>query len=233
VAVLFGVLILIIHNKDTTLSIPYKKMKHFDKQAKDWDNNPMKVERAAVFANEIIDFIKPNAIDTALEFGCGTGLLSYQLKDAFKTITLADNSVGMIQVLEDKIKNLSLTNFKPLLVDLLEENLDIGKFNVIYSLMTVHHILDLNKVAKIFHSLLKTDGYLCIADLVKEDGSFHINHPDFDGHNGFDKNELTELLINNGFTVEHYNISYVIHKELDSKIKQFPLFLMICKKQST
>jgi len=210
-----------------------RKMKHFDKQAKDWDNNPMKVERATVFANEIIDFIKPNPTDTALEFGCGTGLLSYQLKDAFKTITLADNSEGMIQVLEDKIKNLSLTNFKPLLVDLLEENLDIGKFNVIYSLMTVHHILDLNKVAKIFHSLLETEGYLCIADLVQEDGSFHKDHPDFDGHNGFDKNELTELLINNGFTVEHYNISYIIHKELDSKIKQFPLFLMICKKKST
>jgi len=205
-------------------------MKHFDKQAKDWDNNPMKIERAAFFANEIVDFIKPNPTDIALEFGCGTGLLSYQLKDVFKTITLADNSEGMIQVLEDKIKNLSLTNFKPLLVDLLEENLDIGKFNVIYSLMTLHHIHDLNKVSKIFHSLLETNGYLCIADLVKEDGSFHADHPDFVGHNGFDKNELTEILLNNGFKTEYYNISYVIEKELKNETKKYPLFLMICKK---
>jgi len=205
-------------------------MKHFDKQAKDWDKNPTKAERAAVFANEIIDFIKPNPTYNALEFGCGTGLLSYQLKDAFKTITLADNSEGMIQVLKDKIKNLSLTNFKPILVDLLEENLDIGKFNVIYSLMTLHHIHDLNKVSKIFHSLLETDGYLCIADLVKEDGSFHKEHPDFDGHNGFDKNKLSEILINNGFKIDYYNISYVIEKKLETETKKYPLFLMICKK---
>jgi len=205
-------------------------MKHFDKQAKDWDKNPMKVERAKIFANEITDFINPNPSDNALEFGCGTGLLSYQLKDSFETITLADNSKGMIQVLEEKVKSLQLKNFKPLLVDLLKENLDIRKFNVIYSLMTLHHILDLKKVAQIFHTLLKPDGYLCIADLVKEDGSFHINHPDFDGHNGFDKKELSEILISNGFKIEYYNISYVIEKELENEIRKYPLFLMICKK---
>jgi len=205
-------------------------MKHFDKQAKDWDNNPMKVERAEIFAKEIVKFINPKITDTALEFGCGTGLLSYQLKDTFKTITLADNSEGMIDVLKEKVENKSLNNFKPLLVDLLQEDLDIGKFNVIYSLMTVHHILDLNKVSTIFHSLLKTDGYLCIADLVEEDGSFHINHPHFDGHNGFNKEKLSQLLINNGFTIEHYNISYVIEKELEDETREYPLFLMICKK---
>ena len=205
-------------------------MKHFDKQAKDWDNNPMKAERAEIFAKEIVKFINPKSTDTALEFGCGTGLLSYQLKDAFESISLADNSEGMIDVLKEKVKTKSLKNFKPLLVDLLKEDLDIGTFNVIYSLMTVHHILDLNKVANIFHSLLKTDGYLCIADLVEEDGSFHIKHPDFDGHNGFDKEKLSQLLINNGFSIEYYNISYAIEKELENNIKKYPLFLMICKK---
>jgi len=64
--------------------------------------------------------------------------------------------------------------------------------------------------------------------LVKEDGSFHHEYPDFDGHNGFDKNELGEYLINNGFTVEYYNICFEIIKE--SENKTYPLFLMICKK---
>ena len=205
-------------------------MKHFDEQAKEWDNDPKKTERAKIFAEEIINFINPKPTDNALEFGCGTGLLSYQLKDAFKTISLADNSEGMVKVLKEKIKKQSLLNFKPLLVDLLEEDLNIGTFNVIYMLMTLHHIKDIKKVAKIFNSLLKTNGYLCIADLVEEDGSFHLNHPNFDGHNGFDKNKLSQLLINNGFTVEYYNISYVIEKELETGIRKYPLFLMICKK---
>ncbi|WP_456421119.1 class I SAM-dependent methyltransferase [Lutibacter sp.] len=207
-------------------------MQHFDKQAKNWDNDPMKVKRAEIFAKEIQNYIQPKPTWNALEFGCGTGLLSYQLKDTFKTITLADNSKGMIDVLKDKIEKQSLTNFKPLLIDLLKEDLNIGKFNVVYMLMTLHHILDLNKVAKIFHSLIKTEGYLCIADLVQEDGSFHANIPSFEGHNGFDKKQLSKLLTNNGFKIEYYKICHVIEKETNSKIKKYPLFLMICKKES-
>ena len=203
---------------------------HFDTQAKDWDNDPTKTERAKIFAKEITNFIKPNINWNAMEFGSGTGLLSYQLKDDFETITLIDKSKGMINVLNDKIEKSGITNFKPLLLDLLEDNLNIGKFNVIFTLMTLHHIIDLNKILNIFNSLLKNDGYLCIADLVKEDSSFHINHPDFDGHNGFDKNELSAFLIQNGFNVEYYNICFEINKEVENITKTYPLFLMICKK---
>ena len=75
---------------------------YFDKEAQDWDNDSQKVERAEVFANEINNFIQPNKKLNALEFGCGTGLLSFKLKDFFKTITLVDNSKGMIAVLQKK-----------------------------------------------------------------------------------------------------------------------------------
>jgi 2-polyprenyl-3-methyl-5-hydroxy-6-metoxy-1,4-benzoquinol methylase len=201
---------------------------HFNIQAKDWDNDPKKTERAQIFAEEITNFIKPHKTWNALEFGSGTGLLSYELKDVFDEITLVDNSEGMIDVLKEKIKKCDITNFKPLLLDLLDENLNIGTFNVIFTLMTLHHVPNLNEILSVFNSLLKIDGYLCIADLVKEDGSFHHEYPDFDGHNGFDKNELSEFLTNNGFIVEYYNICFEIVKELENKT--YPLFLMICKK---
>jgi 2-polyprenyl-3-methyl-5-hydroxy-6-metoxy-1,4-benzoquinol methylase len=201
----------------------------FDTQAKDWDTDPKKTERAIAFADEITNYIKPNKTWNALDFGCGTGLLSFPLKDDFEEITLVDTSVGMINVLKDKIKKSNITNFKPLQIDVLEDNINIGAFNVIYTLMTLHHISNLNKILSIFNSLLKTNGYLCIADLVKEDGSFHYEYPDFDGHNGFDKNELSELLTANGFKVEYYNSVLEIKKE--SENKTYPLFLMICKKR--
>ena len=73
---------------------------------------------------------------------------------------------------------------------------------------------------------------MCIADLVKEDGSFHANHPDFNGHNGFEKEKLTSMLIASGFCLEYYNIYFEIEKEMNSEIKKYPLFLMICKKHS-
>ena len=203
---------------------------HFDDEAKDWDNDPKKTERAIVFAKEIIDFIKPDKTLDALEFGCGTGLLSFQLKDYFKTITLADNSEGMIKVLQDKIIKEGVENLKPLHIESLESDLKINNYDAIYTLMTLHHIPDVNNIVKVFNSILKRGGYLCIADLVKEDGSFHSDHDNFDGHNGFDRNELSVTLSNNGFNVEYYKICFKIVKTIDDKSKKYPLFLMICKK---
>ncbi len=207
-------------------------MKHFDKQAKEWDNDPKKTERAIAIAKEMTDFIQPNKTMNAFEFGCGTGLLSYQLKDFFKTITLADTSEGMIKVLQEKIANENIKNFEPLLIDLLEEDVVINEnsYDVIYTLMTLHHILVIDKILKIFNAMLKTGGYLCIADLVQEDGSFHSNVPDFNGHNGFNRAELSAILFGHGFKIEYNKIPLEIEKEFGKKIKKYPLFLMICKK---
>ncbi|MFA5298749.1 MAG: methyltransferase domain-containing protein [Lutibacter sp.] len=205
---------------------------HFDEQAKNWDNDPKKIERAIIIANKIIDFIKPTKEMNAFEFGSGTGLLSYQLKDSFKTITLADNSEGMVAVLREKIAKQNITNFKPLFVDVLDEKAVFEKnnYDVVYTLMSMHHVLDTDKAAKIFNSMLKKDGYLCIADLDKEDGTFHTNVPGFVGHNGFDRVKFGAIFSNRGFEVVYDEICMEIEKEFDGKKKKFPLFLMICKK---
>lgn len=207
-------------------------MKHFDQQAKEWDNDPKKTERAIIIAKEMTDFIMPNKTMNAFEFGCGTGLLSYQLKDSFKTITLADTSEGMIKVLQEKIADENINNFKPLLADLLEDGFAVkeNEFDVIYTLMTLHHILEVDKILAIFNAMLKTGGYLCIADLVQEDGSFHTNVPGFDGHNGFDREKLSAVLFNHGFKVSYNEIPLEIEKEFDKKVSKYPVFLMICKK---
>ena len=202
---------------------------YFDQQALEWDNDPQKVERATVFANEINNFIQPNQKLSALEFGCGTGLLSFKLKDFFKKITLVDNSEGMIAVLKDKINKEGIHNFLPLQIDLFEEKNQLPKTNVIYTLMTLHHMVDLSKTFNALHSMLELNGYLCIADLVKEDGSFHA-HMEFDGHNGFDKDELTTILLKNGFQVDYYKECYVINKKVNEMAINYPLFLMICRK---
>ncbi|MBN1111510.1 MAG: class I SAM-dependent methyltransferase [Bacteroidales bacterium] len=200
---------------------------HFDIQAKEWDNDPSKIERAKVFADQISGFIKQNNNLRALEFGCGTGALSFQLKDFFKAITLADSSQGMIDVLNAKIKQTGITNFFPLKIDE-DNNIDtIGNFDVIYTSMTMHHVLDIEEVITKFNSILTPKGYLCIADLEKEDGSFHDQHPNFIGHNGFHREELTTILNRCGFVVEYYNVCFAVKKEL----KEYPVFMMICRKK--
>ena len=205
-------------------------MSHFDQLAQNWDNDPKKVERAKIIANEITALIQTNKNTNAFEFGCGTGLLSYQMKDAFKSITLADNSKGMIQVVREKVQKEQLTHFKPMLIDLLKENTDIEDQDVIYTLMTLHHIPDLQQILKTFHKMLNTGGYLCIADLVAENGSFHSHLSNFDGHNGFDKDELSQTLLTIGFKTVYYKICLDIEKKVGEELTKFPLFLMIAEK---
>ncbi|MBI9068437.1 MAG: class I SAM-dependent methyltransferase [Salinivirgaceae bacterium] len=203
---------------------------HFDDHAVTWDNDPKKIERATAFAIEINKFIKPNRKLDALEFGCGTGLLSFQLKDFFKTITLADNSEGMINALQEKIAKNNIQHFKPLYLDEASSKLPNKAFDVIYTLMTLHHIHDLDGIIKKLYDSLKNGAYLCIADLVKEDGTFHSKFPDFDGHKGFDKKELSKLLASMGFEMVHYSICYEIERAFDDGVIKYPLFLMIAKK---
>jgi ubiquinone/menaquinone biosynthesis C-methylase UbiE len=204
----------------------------FDEQAKNWDNDIQKVERATIFANEIRTFIKPNERMNALEFGCGTGLQSYFLRNDFKTITLIDTSQGMLDVLEDRIKNKNISNFKPILFDLTNNDYqpESEKFDVIYTSMTMHHIIEIDNILQKFNSMLNPDGYLCISDLVKEDGSFHSEHPDFDGHKGFEKNEIENYFKNNGFKISYYKICFTIEKIVNNETKKYPVFLIIGKK---
>lgn len=202
-------------------------MKRFDDLAKTWDINPDKLQRAKTFAKKITAYIPPSKKLNALEFGCGTGLLSFALKDAFKTITLVDTSVGMIDVLKNKITQQQVTNFKPMVTDLLEDAHHITNIDVIFTLMTLHHIHDLKKAFTEFHKILNPNGYVCIADLVEEDGTFHKPELKFDGHLGFNKEQLIDLLQDHGFLTTYYSTPHTIVKDSG---REYPLFLLIAKK---
>ena len=201
----------------------------FDERARTWDDDPVKTKRAAAFAKTIIEQVQPKPEMSALEFGCGTGLLSYQLKDAFGTIVLVDSSEGMIEVLKEKIAKEQLSHFFPLKVDLMQTIPDIGPFDAIYTLMTMHHIDSIPDILQVFHGLLKPGGKLCIGDLVKEDGSFHGSG--FTGHNGFDKDQLSKLLKEKGMNPLHYDIFFELERRRDDQFVKFPLFSLIAEKE--
>ena len=177
----------------------------------------------------MVNLIQPNKELNALEFGCGTGLLSFELQDYFKEITLVDYSEGMIEVLKEKIESQNIKNFKPLLIDLIKNPSKIDKTGVIFTLMTLHHIENIEEISCIFYSLLNNNGYLCIADLVEEDGSFHPKEQNFDGHFGFKKENLETILMKCGFNIVYYSTPYSIEKK--TTLKKYPLFLLIAQKK--
>ena len=93
-------------------------MTDFDERAKDWDTDPAKVDRARAVADAIRRALDIRPGMTALEYGCGTGLLSFFLQSDFASIILADTSQGMLEVLRDKIKVAKTAHMHPVRLDL-------------------------------------------------------------------------------------------------------------------
>jgi ubiquinone/menaquinone biosynthesis C-methylase UbiE len=202
-------------------------MTDFDNEAKDWDGLPGRVERANAVAAAMRAQVQLSHKMMALEYGCGTGLLSFALQADLGAITLADSSSGMLDVLRKKIADRAVKNMTPLKLDLSVDALPSQKFNLVYTLMTLHHIPDTAKILGCFESILLPGGILCIADLDKEDGSFHSHQPDFDGHNGFERAELCAKLERAGFSAIRFSTCYEIHKDE----RPFKLFLAVAEKR--
>jgi tRNA (cmo5U34)-methyltransferase len=200
-------------------------MNEFDIKAAEWDKSGMHRERAAAIAGEIIKEIPLTRDMTALEFGAGTGLLSFMLKDHLKEITLIDNSEGMVKVLNEKLNAEKTDNLKVVKADLEHEDYAAGTFDLIYTLMVLHHVGDVESIIDKFHGLLRPGGHLAIADLYSEDGSFHGDG--FHGHKGFDPGLLSALLEKCGFTGLSHRKVYTIDKVIsENGRKNFDLFLM-------
>lgn len=203
---------------------------NFDVQSITWDDERRK-NRAKLIAEEISKSIQIEKQYTALEFGCGTGLISFCLNDKFKMITLVDTSKGMVDVLNSKIKAFEIDNMKVYQIDINENHILPGdSYDVIYTSMALHHIIDTKATIKNLYRLLKLNGYLCIVDLDEEDGSFHKEERDFNGHNGFNQNVLKNILLQIGFKEVDTNTFYEDLKVVEEMNVKYSLFLMIGKK---
>jgi len=204
-------------------------MTNFDERAKDWDSDPKRVERARAVADAIRKTIRLTTSMNTLEYGCGTGLLSFALQSELGQITLADTSQGMLDVLREKIASAGVTNMHPLRLDLASDPLPDEQYDLTYSLMTLHHIEDTKNILDKFHALLKPSGYLLVADLDKEDGSFHTDGST-DVHKGFERGALQRQVEAAGFGNIRFSTAYQIKKKINDEEKMFPVFLMIAQK---
>ncbi len=83
-------------------------------------------------------------------------------------------------------------------IDLTKEDLDIQVDGIVTS-MTMHHIKDIKTMFTKFSKMLKNGGFIAIADLDKEDGSFHSVDTGVE-HFGFERNEFIYFAQESGFT---------------------------------
>jgi len=199
----------------------------FDERAATWDDDPVKHERARTVASAIRERVPLSSGMRALEYGCGTGLLSFALRDDVGHFTLADRSEGMLEVLRKKIDDAGATNMVPVSLDLIEDPLPVERYDFICTMMTFHHIEDTNAILRAMSNLLESPGYLCVADLDAEDGSFHGEG--FHGHNGFDRDELANKAKAAGFQRVEFSTVFRT-KGGEEKERLYPMFLMVAEK---
>jgi len=203
-------------------------MSEFDSRAGDWDKNQIHVKRSEAIATELVKRVPITNNMIGLEYGAGTGLLSFILKDRLAEILLMDNSQEMINVTESKIAVSGYLNMKALKIDLEKEDFE-GQFDIVYNQMVLHHVVNIDLIISKFNSLIKPGGYLVIADLYLEDGSFHDQA--FNGHLGFDVDLLKQQLENHAFKNVEVKPCYTIQRENEKgELKEYPIFLMIANK---
>lgn len=204
-------------------------MNEFDVKAIQWDNNPMHWDRSEAIAKEIIKHIPLKQEMTALEYGAGTGITSFILKDYLGEITLMDSSSEMVKVMTKKIETTKVKNLKALNFDLEHTDYKKGKFDLILTQMVLHHIINVETIINRFSQLLNPGGYLAIADLYEEDGSFHGTG--FNGHKGFNPDKLSDIIRKNHFQkTSHFPCFTIDRKISDTKTKQFDVFLLIANR---
>ena len=201
---------------------------HFDSKARQWDDNPVFQERGLKIAEAIRKAVPLHRQMNALDYGCGTGLLSFPLKDELGAILMADSSGGMLDVVNEKIAAQGVANMTTLQLDLMVNPPPAQRFDLVVTAMTLHHVPDTDHILRIFHDLLQPGGTLCIADLDQEDGSFH--GPEIDVHHGFDRADLSRRAAKAGFTDIHFQTVFSIAKEHDTGTRDYPVFLMTARR---
>lgn len=199
---------------------------HFDRHAETWDDDEDKQRRSEEIAGAVAASVATTSDTRLLEYGAGTGLVTQALLDRVGPVTLADNSAGMRTVLQHKVADGRLPRDARIWdLDLERADAPQERFDLIVSSMVLHHVHDLDTVLSRLAAMLDDGGRLCVADLDLEDGSFHADTHDFDGHPGFDREELTRALEAAGLEAVGWDSCAAVEKHG----RTYPVFLVTAR----
>jgi 2-polyprenyl-3-methyl-5-hydroxy-6-metoxy-1,4-benzoquinol methylase len=206
-----------------------KKPNHFDEAAANWDTVPQRVELAKAVGEAVLCQVNPTRDMDVLDYGCGTGLLGLFLLPHVRSVTGADSSPGMLQVLDDKIRSGGLQQMHVEQLDLAHDPTPASRYHLITANMVMHHVDHIETLLAAFFQMLLPGGFLAIADLDTEPGLFH--GPEVAAsvyHHGFDRHVFMDHLHRVGFVDVKDMTAHVIHKPISSgEVREFPIFLIV------
>jgi 2-polyprenyl-3-methyl-5-hydroxy-6-metoxy-1,4-benzoquinol methylase len=209
------------------------KKRDFDKEAAQWDDNPLRVK----LADDVFAAIQRQvALDSSMrimDFGCGTGLLTLRIAPFVGSIAGVDSSQGMLDVLRNKIAKQDIRNVTTSFIDLDKGGMLIDCYDLIVSAMTLHHVQKIAPLLKQFCDCLVPGGLISIADLDSDEGTFHDDNRGV-FHYGFQRSLIRGALFEAGFIDLHDATASEVKKPVQSgEMRKFTVFLMTGKKPAT
>jgi len=196
---------------------------HFAHKSKSWDLNSNRVQNAKSIAELIVDNVALSSTMKLMDFGAGTGLLSYFVSPHVDTIVAVDNSPSMLEKFKEKSIEFACKT-EVLELDLSQQSIN-RTFDGIISSMTIHHLKDTKALFQKLYNMLNKDGFIAIADLDSENGTFHSDNTGV-FHFGFERKELKAIAKEVGFKEIRFQLASTIKKPHH----EFTLFLMLAKR---
>ncbi|PHM16882.1 MAG: SAM-dependent methyltransferase [Sulfuricurvum sp. PD_MW2] len=197
----------------------------FNQAAPDWDKGDLRQNIAHAVFQTIISRIALLKGMNIMDFGAGTGLLSFKIAPMVNQVVGVDLSEKMLEQLASK--NTPELQVTPLYHDILTTPLD-QQFHGIVSSMAMHHVEDTAELFRAFYDHLKRDGFIAIADLEAEDGTFHSHGNEGVHHFGFERDALRTTIEKAGFCNVRFHHAYTVERE----DQNYPIFLLTASKNS-
>lgn len=191
----------------------------FAHKSKSWDMNSKRVKNAKAIGDLIVKNIKLDKSMNVMDMGAGTGLLSYFIAPFVDKIVAVDSSPSMLKEFESKCDEFACkTEVKHINISEYDEP---ESYDGVISSMTIHHIEDTPALLKKLYGMLNDGGFIALADLDSEDGSFHSDNTGV-FHYGFDRHKLAEYASEAGFSEVAFSTASTISKPHGD----FTVFLM-------
>jgi putative AdoMet-dependent methyltransferase len=195
----------------------------FKEKAGDWDANQMRLQLSSAIGASILEHVPLDTHMDVMDFGAGTGLLTSHVAPRVRNVAAVDTSAAMLDKLAAKPEFHGKVT--AICQDITEQPL-ATRFDLIISAMAMHHVADTPRLFETFAEHLQPGGRVALADLDKEDGTFHPADAEGVFHHGFAREDLQAIIEDQGFVDIQFETAHTVDKEG----KRYPIFLVIATK---
>lgn len=195
----------------------------FADKAADFDQRPVPAQISAGVTAAMRARLALSPELVVMDFGAGTGLVAAKLAPLVGRILAVDVSPAMLEQLAVKPELAGKVEIH--CQDLLERPLEV-RVDLVVSAMAMHHVRDTAALLRVLAAHLRPGGQVALADLDREDGSFHPPGTEGVYHAGFDRAEQGALLVAAGFVDPSFETACVVQRDGRS----YPVFLVVAAK---